>query len=146
MVCSRGGALLGECLDALGEQGVPHQACVILDGASATEAKAWSERYPEAWVVARPQRSGFGPCVQVGLERARSLGAEWVLLLNDDVRMEPQALERMLAAGQADPRVAAVAPVLLDAQGTIVSVHEGAPPDDAALGRWLSPAAATPAR
>lgn len=29
--------------------------------------------------------------------------------------------------------------VLLDAQGRIVAVHEGEPPDDAALGRWAPP-------
>jgi len=33
--------------------------------------------------------------------------------------------------------------VLLDAQGRIVAVHEGMPPDDAALDHWLGMAAAT---
>ena len=121
MVCSRQQTLLGDCLEALRAQDVPHVPCVVLDGAREGEAEAWRARSPEAWVIARPRRSGFGPCARVGLERARALGAEWALLLNDDVRLEPGALARLLEVARGDPRCGAAAPVLLDEQGSVTS-------------------------
>lgn len=121
MVCSHQQTLLGDCLEALRAQGVPHVPCVVLDGAHEGEAEAWRARFPEAWVIARPRRSGFGPCARVGLERARALGAEWALLLNDDVRLEPGALARLLEVARADSRCGAVAPVLVDEQGVVNS-------------------------
>jgi len=121
VVCSREAALLGDCLSALRAQDVPLVPCVVLDGAKEAEAEPWRARFPEAWVIARPRQSGFGPCARVGLERARALGAEWALLLNDDVRLEPGALARLLEVARADSRCGAVAPVLLDERGAVNS-------------------------
>ncbi|MEZ6185511.1 MAG: glycosyltransferase [Planctomycetota bacterium] len=121
MICSLGGPWLAECLSALRRQATPHEPWVLLDGASEGDADAWRARFPEAQVVACAERRGFAPCAQVGLERARALGAEWALLLNDDVSLDPGALDLLLAAAQADPRAGALAPLLLDPLGRVNS-------------------------
>ncbi|MCK6501967.1 glycosyltransferase [Myxococcota bacterium] len=59
---------------------------------------------------------GFARAVNLGLAYAETvLGAERVLLLNDDAVPEPGCVEALLAA--CGPRVGAVGPVLLGAQG-----------------------------
>jgi GT2 family glycosyltransferase len=61
---------------------------------------------PEARLIEPGRNLGFAGGVQRGLREARG---EWIALVNDDARIEPDALARMLEAGQRDPRIGSVA-------------------------------------
>jgi GT2 family glycosyltransferase len=61
---------------------------------------------PEARLIEPGRNLGFAGGVQRGLREARG---EWIALVNDDARIEPDALARMLGAGQRDPRIGSVA-------------------------------------
>lgn len=102
-----GAAPLERCLDALRAQSVPCQVLVVDDGAREPIAP----RCGDAWVVRLERGRGFAPAAALGLERAWLFGADALLLVNDDVVLAPDALERLLGALD-DPRVAAAGPLL----------------------------------
>jgi GT2 family glycosyltransferase len=61
------------------------------------------------------ENGGYAAGMNAGLLRLRERGCDRVLLLNNDARLAPGALRR-LAEALADPRLAAVAPVVLRAR------------------------------
>ena len=78
---------------------------VVLDAASA-EVRA-QVAAASARVLETSRNTGFAGGAAVGVEAARG---QWVLLLNDDVFLDPDALVRMSAAASSAPDVGAVAP------------------------------------
>jgi GT2 family glycosyltransferase len=74
-----------------------------------------AERHP--WVrLERPERNlGFGTAVNLV---ARRSGARWIAAANADIRLTPGALDALVAAGDDDLGVGAVAPRLLLPDGS----------------------------
>ena len=68
-----------------------------------------------------PENLGFGAAVNRAVAGATT---PWIVAANADVELRPGALEAMLAAGEAHPRAAVIAPRLILADGsTQHSVH-----------------------
>jgi N-acetylglucosaminyl-diphospho-decaprenol L-rhamnosyltransferase len=115
--------LLRECLGSLaGEVDAERAEAWVVDNCS-TDGSPEMVAAEFPWVrLLRPERNlGFGPAVN---EVAARTSTPWIAAANADIALHPGALERMLAAGDADPRCAAVAPrLLLDGGETQHSVH-----------------------
>ncbi|MGI8461550.1 MAG: glycosyltransferase family 2 protein [Solirubrobacterales bacterium] len=109
---------LRECLDSLAieHEGGRAEVWVVDNASSDGSADLVRESYPWAELVAVDENLGFGAAVNLVSERTRS---EWIAPANADVRLEPGALERLLAAGRADPAAGIVAPRLVLPDGTV---------------------------
>jgi N-acetylglucosaminyl-diphospho-decaprenol L-rhamnosyltransferase len=107
---------LGRCLESLAGDAEAGLAEVwVVDNASADgSAELVRDEFGWANLVASEENLGFGPAVNVVAERT---DADWIAPANSDLRFEPGALERMLAAGS-DPHVGAVAPRLVLPDGS----------------------------
>ena len=80
---------------------------VVVDNGSADgSTELVRAEFPGATVVALARNRGFGGGVNVGLERS---SGEFVLLLNNDATVEPEAVGELLRVAEAAPDVAAVA-------------------------------------
>jgi GT2 family glycosyltransferase len=98
---------LGGCLDAIAAQTRPPDELVVVDGASSDDSLAILAQHPAApRVMQLDANRGFGAAANRGIAAVRA-GA--VALVNTDVVLAPEWLERALAALEADGRVAAVA-------------------------------------
>jgi GT2 family glycosyltransferase len=64
------------------------------------------ERWPSARLIEPGGNVGFAGGVQLGVAAA---SGDWVALVNDDARIERDALARLLAAGERDERIGSVA-------------------------------------
>jgi GT2 family glycosyltransferase len=64
------------------------------------------ERFPSVRVLLSEANVGFAAAVNRGIATA---GGSWVALVNDDAKIERDALARALVAGNRDPRVGSVA-------------------------------------
>ena len=98
---------------------------VIADNGSTDDSLAWiAEHYAsQTEVVALDQNYGFAD----GYNRAiQAVEAEYVLLLNDDVRVEENWLQPMIAYMDAHPDVAACQPKILSDRETVMFEHAGA--------------------
>lgn len=104
---------LKECLEALGAQRVrPEEVVVVLPKRALIPD--CRDRWQGARFVRCPNPPSFCRAVNAGIA---ATGASWVLLLNDDVVMAPDCLERLLGGIPADERIGMVCGRLLSADG-----------------------------
>ncbi|HLK12277.1 MAG TPA: glycosyltransferase family 2 protein [Candidatus Binatia bacterium] len=81
---------------------------VVENGLDAPVGDRLARGAPHAVCVRSPENRGYAGGANLGIAAARARGAEVVLLLNDDVRVQPGATAAALRVLDADARVAAV--------------------------------------
>mgnify|MGYP006298190757 FL=1 len=91
----------------------PDRVVVIDNGSQDELGPALKRRFP--WVMYRhlPENVGFAAGMRLGMAAAVQQGAEYIWTLNNDTRLDPDCLDRLLEALAAEPRAAAVAPKIL---------------------------------
>src|SRR5215831_17650815 len=86
-------ALLLKCLEAFyAHADVPIEAVVVDNASTDGSAAAVATEFPKATVLQQQRNLGFGRANNVGLERCQG---RFVLLLNPDVTVNPQAVGRL---------------------------------------------------
>ena len=89
----------------------PAEVLVVDDGSTDASTALLAERFPAVGVLAVEENGGFARAANAGLA---AVSAEAVALLNTDVVLAPDWVERASAALAAAPRAAAVATKLVD--------------------------------
>jgi GT2 family glycosyltransferase len=84
----------------------PIQTVVVDNGSSDGSVAFLKAEHPEVQIQALPRNTGFAHAVNRGIELARG---ELVALLNTDVVLSPEWLQRMAATLSSDPGAASVA-------------------------------------
>jgi N-acetylglucosaminyl-diphospho-decaprenol L-rhamnosyltransferase len=87
---------------------------VVVDNASSDESVSLA-RQLDVKVLENHTNLGYSRAVNLG---AASTGAGWILVANPDTRLEPGSLARLVACGEADPRIGCVGPRLCNPDGT----------------------------
>lgn len=88
---------------------------IVIDNASGDDTASWASRaLPEGRVIANRENLGYGAAINQGLRYAR---APYVLILNDDARLQPGAFRLMRQALEADDRTVLAGPRIVDATG-----------------------------
>lgn len=110
VVSQRKGELLEQCLSSLQESlrlvNCPTELVLVLNETTAEEGQQFADHHAGAEVIAEPVNTGFAPAVALGIRRS---AGKWIALLNDDATLEPEALARMLAAGESSGDVGSIA-------------------------------------
>jgi GT2 family glycosyltransferase len=88
--------LLRSILTNLDAQTRPPDQVIVVDNGS-TDATQLVAREFSVDVVVFPENRGFAAAVNEGIARAKG---EWLLILNNDVVLEPEWLERLLASAE----------------------------------------------
>ena len=102
-------AWLEECFASLAAQTFPAQEIIFVDNASSDASAAWLEaQYPQARLLRCQALVPLARAINLGLAQA---AGDYFLILNPDLRLEPDALAHLLAAAQVHP-LAVVAPKL----------------------------------
>jgi GT2 family glycosyltransferase len=107
------------CLESV--RGTP--AVVVDNGSSDGTVAFVRERFPDVRVVESENR-GLGAGWNLGI---RETDSRYVLLLNADAWLVGDALERLVAFADSEPRAAVVGPRLLDPDGTLQRSVRGVP-------------------
>ncbi len=104
--------LLDRCLSSL----APYvetgriQVWVVDNASSDGSVEMVRQRHPWVRLLALDENLGYGRAVNLV---AAQTSSPWFAFANADVAVEPGALERLLAAGRADPRAGVIAPRLV---------------------------------
>jgi GT2 family glycosyltransferase len=108
-----GRELLGGVLDSLRAQTIAAEIeVVVIDDGSSDGTAAWlAEQRPEVELIAHEANLGVTRSLNEGLQLARG---EYLALLNNDVELAPDCLERLLQDLREHPRAAVTTPKLLD--------------------------------
>jgi len=111
VVSELGGDTLAACLKTVEEARLrlhlPTDMIVVNNGGGRSLATVVRETAPEARLLDLRQNVGYASAVMSGIDVA---SGRWIATVNDDVVLEPDALTRLLAAGERSPRVGAVGP------------------------------------
>jgi GT2 family glycosyltransferase len=102
VVSWNGAKLLPACLDALDRQTVPARV-VVVDNASDDPTHEVVARSRGVTLVPLAWNCGFAEASNVGIRRALDAGARFVALVNPDVVLEPDWIERLVAAAESHP-------------------------------------------
>src|SRR5712691_8162369 len=95
---------------------VPVEAVVVDNASTDGSGAAVTAEFPKATVLLESKNLGYGRAANVGLERCKG---RFVLLLNPDVTLDPQAVGRLSDFLLRRPDAGAVGPRLLMADGTL---------------------------
>ena len=101
-----------ECLESLRKIDYPANRVIIVDNGSAADEAGALEKEFEGFteVIRNPTNLGFAGGMNVGIRRALEAGAEYVLLLNNDVTVDPRFLTAMVAAAGKHANLGAACP------------------------------------
>ena len=125
LVAHDGVTWLPRTLDALQAQVHAPIDIVAVDNASSDGTRELLlERLGERRVLIADRDLGFGGAVSMALDARDAADAPYVLLVHDDLELAPDAVAELVAAMEADPRLAIVGPKLRgwDAEDELQSV------------------------
>ncbi len=105
------------CLAALERIPDRPDAVVVVDNASEDgTAEAVRERFPTAELVRSEANLGFAGGNNLGIERALELGADHVLVLNNDAEVEPGAVAELVDEARRRPHAGSLGSKILFAE------------------------------
>jgi GT2 family glycosyltransferase len=100
------------CLDSLAASDWPSLTTIVVDNASDDDiVPALAERIPDAVYLRNSENLGFAGGMNTGIRRALELGADYVLLLNNDTRVDPGMVRALVAAAKERPDAGIVGPL-----------------------------------
>lgn len=116
VVTWNGADLLPTCLASLTAQRFAGslEILVVDNGSTDGTADLLARHFPDVTVLEAGRNLGFAGGAELGL---RGLDADFALLLNNDATLEPDGVDRLVAAALADPRAGAVTARVLLAGG-----------------------------
>jgi GT2 family glycosyltransferase len=98
------------CLDALAKVREPPVRIVCVDnGSTDGSVEAVRDRHPEANLIENGRNLGFAGGCNVGIRWALAQGAEWVVLVNNDAVIAPDAIAGFAAAAEQRPEAGVLA-------------------------------------
>lgn len=110
---------LPAALESLERQSHPPVTITVVDNASADGTADYiAKSHPRASVIRNPGNAGFAVAVNQGI---RAGNAEWVLVLNPDLALEPDHLAELLRAAAQRPDAGMLGGLLLRPDGQVDS-------------------------
>lgn len=112
-----GERFLDRCLSALFAQTVAPHEIILIDNASTDASLVIARRFPSVRVLVMNENLGFARGNNLAIE-AVSAESQWIVMLNPDAFAEPNCLEALLAAADANPGFDVFASKLVNAADT----------------------------
>lgn len=108
-----GGQSTIACLESVFADGYPNTSVVIVDNASTDNAlEKIRLRWPAVAMIRNDRNTGFTGGQNQGIAHARTHGADFVVLLNQDALVKPGCVQAMVDLATANPRAGLISPVV----------------------------------
>lgn len=115
----KGRRWLAPCLDSvLASEHNNIRVYVVDNGSRDGSQEVVRERYPGVTLIQNGRNLGAAEGFNVGVRRALREGADYIALLNEDVKVEPSWLGPLVEAAQTDPNIGVLSPMHWDYEGT----------------------------
>lgn len=102
-----------ECLESLATVRSEDVVVWVVDNASTDDpTAAINDRFSWCRLQRNPTNEGWAGGNNVGIRLALQAGCDWVLLLNNDTRVSPRIVDRLLVAATADDRLGVIGPLI----------------------------------
>jgi GT2 family glycosyltransferase len=115
------------CLRSLAQVDYPRLRVVVVDNASTDgSADAVAVEFPDVDLMRNALNRGYAGGMNDGIERALEFDSDYVLLLNNDVEVEPGFLSALVEEAARAPDAAALSPVIVFADRADLVWYAGA--------------------
>lgn len=106
------------CLPSVLTTDYPNLHVLVVDNASKDDSVAWMQtHYPTLDLVRAPTNCGWSGGNNLGLARAKELNAQYVILNNNDVKIDPRWVTEAVRAVEQNERVGAVCFRIMEPRG-----------------------------
>ncbi|HEY8491943.1 MAG TPA: glycosyltransferase family 2 protein [Dehalococcoidia bacterium] len=118
-----GAAFIAEFVASLRAVTYPRYELVVVDNASTDGSRQWLERCRDVTLIPLPENTGITGGNNAGARYCLERGHAFVLFINSDTTVEPDFLDRLVAA--ADDRTLVVPKILYYYDRSLVNTHAG---------------------
>ena len=102
------------CLESfLAQRGVVTEILLIDNASTDGSGERLNVRYPSLHYLQAGENLGYAGGSNRGIEWAMTLGAKWVVVVNNDTVADPDCVRLMLDAAETDSRIGALAPLIV---------------------------------
>ncbi|HEX5797573.1 MAG TPA: glycosyltransferase family 2 protein [Candidatus Saccharimonadales bacterium] len=112
-----GGELTIKCLKSLQDQTKKHNVIVVDNASEDNSVELIEKSFPNVQIIQNERNLGFAGGVNVGIKEALEQGAEYIVLLNNDVTLEKNWLVELEKTLKAHKKAGAATGKLLDVDG-----------------------------
>ena len=116
VVSYKSGGYLERCLRSLVDAGVP--VVVVVENGTDAGTEAEARASGADWIEAG-DNLGYGRAANLGAGQAGVADADYLLICNSDIEIEPGSVDVLTAALDTDPSIGAVGPRILNPDGTL---------------------------
>ena len=110
---------LKNCFDALLKTKYDNYRIVLIDNASNDgSVEIVRSEFSQIEVIVNHSNLGFSEGNNIGVRKALMEGAEYVVLLNPDTKVEPEWLKELIAVGEAESSIGILGGVQLEYEGS----------------------------
>jgi GT2 family glycosyltransferase len=101
------------CLASLEKSTYENLTVIVLDNHSTDgSVQAIHSNFPQVQVIELAENQGYAGNNNVGIRAALDQQADWVFVLNEDVILAPDCLERLVATGESESGIGMVGPMV----------------------------------
>lgn len=109
-----------KCLQSLSDVQYENRFTVIVDNDSSDgSGERLASEFPESTVLFNEENRGFAGGCNVGIDHCLDEGADYVLLLNNDIEVTPDFLEPLVRAAEDRESVALVGGIIYEENGEV---------------------------
>ncbi|MBZ0318124.1 MAG: glycosyltransferase family 2 protein [Anaerolineae bacterium] len=102
-----------KCLTSLRHQTYPQWQAVVVDNASQDGTPdCIADYFPEVCLIQNERNTGYVHANNQGIDYLMGQDCQWILLLNNDVVMQPDALAEMVRVGDENPQIGVIGPLM----------------------------------
>jgi GT2 family glycosyltransferase len=117
---------LKDCLASLREQTYLNFTVIVCDNASKDGSVEFlAKNYPDIILIRNPENFGFAKGNNVAINYALKQGTEYIFLLNNDTKMEPTALAKLVETAESNESFGIVGPMVFDLKNRSVVQEAG---------------------
>lgn len=109
---------LDKCLASLKNSSIPTDIFIVDNGSTDGSIELIEKIVPEATFIKSEENLGFGKANNIGLKYALKNGYDYVYLLNQDAWIEPDLLDKMIAASKGNPEYGILSPLQTNKEKT----------------------------
>ncbi len=113
-----------DCICSMTSNGYDHCRIVVVDKASRdTTVSIIRNHFQEVILMCQKRNLGFGRGANIGIEYALTTKADYILLLNQDIKLHEDCIKNMIAVCEQNKDIGIASPLQMNYDGSLIDPH-----------------------